>query len=104
VADVLVIESDAPLAFFDVERPSDVDRTYGRLSAVSELSSELRIDGGATPACRVDLDNGDGRLTAVLANAPLRQNAILRRDGTEVFRGLVASVEIGVTCMIEIQA
>jgi len=103
VADLLTIAASPDLAFNDLERP-ETDRPYRRLSAVSELSAELRISGGATPACRVTLDNGDGKLTTILANAPLRQAATLTRDGTEVFRGLVESVEIGPSCIIEIQA
>jgi hypothetical protein len=104
VADALIVESTPPLAWYDTARPADIDLAWPRLVEIPEIAAELRIDGGETPSARVRLDNGDGALTGHLVAMPLRSPAAIRRDGAEVFRGLVVGIDLGADALIELEA
>lgn len=104
MADVLIVDSSPPLAWYDSVRPTDVDLAWPRLAEIPEIAAELRIDGGETPSARVRLDNGDGALTATLTDLPLRTAAYIRRDGVELFRGVVVGIDLGADALIELEA
>jgi hypothetical protein len=104
VADALIVEAAQPLAWYDTARPADIDLAWPRLVEIPEIAADLRREGGETPSARVRLDNGDGALTPWLVAMPLRSPAAIRRDGVEVFRGLVVGIDLGADALIELEA
>lgn len=99
----LVIHTSPPLALYLGARP-DVDRAWPRLADAGEISSSLRIDGGATSHVDVRADNGDGALTPLFAAGPLLVEASLHHAGAEIWRGAVSRLSIGPVLLLGLEA
>lgn len=91
----LIIESSPPRAYYRGARPSDVDLAQRGLISMGAIRQTLRISGGDNPSATVDIDNGDGRLTAWLAGVPAYAAASIRVDDAERWRGLVSRIQLG---------
>lgn len=100
----LVIQATPAIAFYNTTRPASPDLAYPRLTAVSEISLELRKGSGSTPAARVTIDNADGAITDRCANAQLRQPAAITRDGETVFSGVVVAIAIGAEIIFSLES
>lgn len=101
----LVLGTRPPIAYYQGARPADVDLARPRLIDVGTLAAGLRMDGsgGLNVSTSCTLDNGDAHLTTELADPPLGVAARLRRDGQELFVGLVTRVRLGATVEIDLE-
>ncbi len=99
----LVVHTQPPVAYYKGLRPA-VDVAYPRLIRLDGIRSELRINAGQTPHAGATLDNTDGALTGLFADAPLLAEASLHADSTEVWRGVVSRVTCGPVIKLDIQA
>ncbi len=98
----LILETDPPIELRDGGPPS-LDLSWPRLHSVGPIRQSLRVGGGETPNTTAEIDNGDGRLTAWLADS-LRSSARIERDGSILLDGLVREVRIGATARLTIEA
>lgn len=85
------------------------DLTYRRLIDVGPVQRPAAVGGGAEAAnVSVQLDNGDGLLSELLAVPPLRRAAtVYQLEGgapAVLFTGFVADIELGATATITIEA
>lgn len=100
----LTLHAEPPLAYYRGARPADVDLARPRLIAVQAIRSSLRIEGGEAPNATVTLDNGDGALSAELADPPLNAAATLTQDGATVFTGQLTRIGLGPVVTLTLEA
>jgi hypothetical protein len=104
VADLsLILASDPPMAFYQSTRP-DIDLAWPRLASVGDLRDTLRVSGGETPNLSAGIDNGDGALTAELADPPLLAVASLYDGADLVWQGHLSRVTIGAFIQLDLEA
>lgn len=84
------------------EQPTK-DLSYKRLVSVSDIRTELRINGGETPTAVCRIDNGDGMHTAILAGMLRKEATVTNQDGITL-SGLVRSIRMGEDVDITIEA
>ena len=102
----LTLSGDPPLAFLDTEHDAygfDIDLIYRRLVSVPEVREELRIAGGENPSATIQIDNGDGAMTAILAGLPHSSRAILWENGDRILEGAIASTKLQSTVEMVIE-
>ena len=92
--------------FLDFVAPEDqrqLPAADPRLTEISELLEEIKVGGGAENAnLLVVLDNGDGALTGVFADPPLRA-AITITDYVKQFLGVIVSMAIDSTITLTVE-
>jgi len=82
---------------------------YYRLSNISAIRKEVSIWGGAENAnVSVEIENGDGLFSKIWKIPPLKNKAIIEvisDEGTKIiFSGVVASISIGTTITLTLEA
>ena len=83
--------------------------SYYRLSNISAIRKEVSLWGGAENAnVSVEIENGDGLFSRMWENPPLKNKAIIEAviDGKSkiIFSGVVASIQIGTTLTLTLEA
>lgn len=82
---------------------------YYRLSNISAIRKEVSLWGGAENAnVSVEIENGDGLFSRMWESPPLKNKAVIEAivDGKAkiIFSGVVASIQIGTTLTLTLEA
>lgn len=98
----IVLSTEPTLGFYDRGAQPEAAIVHRRMVALGYIRRPLGPDASIA-STSVDLENGDGTLTALFADPPLRVPATIQ-SGDLTFTGLVASVALGATIRLDIEA
>lgn len=98
----IVLATEPGLGFHQGSAPPIAALTHRRLLGIGAIRRPLGPDASIA-GTGVDLENGDGALTALFADPPLRVPATVTGAGLS-FTGLITSVQLGAVVRLDLEA